>query len=804
MKLYLNGWLMGTDSYTGGFDRTVPPALFRLGDRVTLNDPPSGVRGFIDEVRVWKRELTQAEIKANLHRRLTGNEPDLAGLWNFENGAQDSGPSGWHGKLRGKARADLTEIPGSIGVEEVFLDARVRESNGSDAKSVILEAFQGTNLVTARLSRDGIFKAILPVTNAITLRFSHLLAHTEASDVRIPAGDQHLLRVDLPPPRRTAENTNIFAVAVNHLLSVDPAALERLDTEMIWGLMPLLRESEGKMLSLFQSPDANHRRFIAMLLEKARDPSLTMVTALAGARHDKDEIVRGLAQNSLQSLPIPKEFEAFYTKRKVAVAGLFAGLLVPFALIHFFLFVLYPAKLSNLYYGVFAGAAAYMIYFGAAADADTAAVPVSTLAFMTLGLLVLDSLFYRRLPLTFWTVLAVAAVAIGALLTKRQEIASFSSIMDSSVGHKRLPLGTLAALGGGYVAFFIVLLEMLRVVLRSVWRGQEGAWLVGTGFLLLVLAGIGRAALYISLFAGKISADVFAKYSIYFPNAGAAGFVICGSIYLAKVFSQSFAQVRTAKVEIEKKNAELMMARDVALSANQAKSQFLANMSHELRTPLNAIIGYSELVSEQAADEGQKQYLADLEKITAAAKHQLMLVNDILDLSKIEAGKMTLKLEEFGVKEIIHEIRIVVAPLIAKKRNRLELECPGTVCMIRADSMKVRQVLFNLLSNAAKFTENGVITLRVAAVTLNGAPAISFVVSDTGIGMTPEQAGRLFQAFTQAEAGIHQKYGGTGLGLVISKRFCEIMGGALTVESEFGKGSTFTATLPIRVAEISG
>jgi signal transduction histidine kinase len=341
------------------------------------------------------------------------------------------------------------------------------------------------------------------------------------------------------------------------------------------------------------------------------------------------------------------------------------------------------------------------------------------------------------------------------------------------------------------------------VVVRSVWRGQEGAWLVGTGFLILIVAGIIRFSLYFALFGGKISPDTFAKYIIYFPGIGAAGFVICGSIYLAKAFSHTFAEVQTAKVVIEKKNAELTLARDVALTANKTKSQFLANMSHELRTPLNAIIGYSELIAEVAAEEGHKQYLADLEKVTTAAKHQLMLVNDILDLSKIEAGKMSVNVAEFDVKTTIHEIRNMIAPLVAKKRNRLEIDCPGSIGKMRSDETKVRQVLFNLLSNAAKFTEGGVITLRISETRLDNTPAIAFEVNDTGIGMTDEQVARLFQPFTQAEAGIHQKYGGTGLGLVISRRFCEMMGGTLTVRSDFGKGSRFTATLPIRMPEVS-
>jgi signal transduction histidine kinase len=189
--------------------------------------------------------------------------------------------------------------------------------------------------------------------------------------------------------------------------------------------------------------------------------------------------------------------------------------------------------------------------------------------------------------------------------------------------------------------------------------------------------------------------------------------------------------------------------------------------------------------------------------VTAAAKHQLMLVNDILDLSKIEAGKMTPSIDEFDVKAMIQEIRSIIAPLVAKRRNRLEIDCPGALGKMRSDETKIRQVLFNLLTNAAKFTEDGMITLKVAESKLGGAPAVVFEVTDTGIGMTTEQLGRLFQPFTQAEAGIHQKYGGTGLGLVISRRFCEMMGGSLTVQSNFGKGSTFVATLPTALQAVS-
>ena len=264
-------------------------------------------------------------------------------------------------------------------------------------------------------------------------------------------------------------------------------------------------------------------------------------------------------------------------------------------------------------------------------------------------------------------------------------------------------------------------------------------------------------------------------------------------------------ELKRREVQLNELVESLAEARDLAMRATETKSHFLANMSHELRTPLNAIIGITEMLEEDAVDFGQDDFVEPLQRVTRAGQHLLHLINEVLDLSKIEAGKLDLNFEKFDLLSLVQDTVTTAQSLAAKNANKLELDCPADIGSMHADQMRIRQIILNLLSNACKFTEQGTVTITVARVTRGAADWVRIAVADTGIGigMTPEQLGNMFKEFSQADSSTTRKYGGTGLGLAISQRLCRMMGGEITVESTASEGTTFAVNMPSYVGEVA-
>jgi signal transduction histidine kinase/DNA-binding response OmpR family regulator len=313
--------------------------------------------------------------------------------------------------------------------------------------------------------------------------------------------------------------------------------------------------------------------------------------------------------------------------------------------------------------------------------------------------------------------------------------------------------------------------------------------IVGLGFLFLMGRGVTDS---IARLTGDIE-EITREHTLLLrvPVVGQDEFAS-----LSRAFNQLLDDRERLDDQSQQYALELETAKIEAEEASAAKSQFLANMSHELRTPLNAIIGYSEMLHEDAVDSGQLANAKDLSQINTAGKHLLALINDILDLSKIEAGKIELFLETFDVAGVLDDIYSTIRPLLEKNGNRFELAIPADVGVLHADLTRVRQIILNLLSNASKFTTNGRVTLAVRRTRVLGVDCLEFQITDTGIGMSPDQMRRLFRSFSQADASTTRRFGGTGLGLAISRQLAQMMHGDIIVQSDEGKGSTFTLWLP--------
>ena len=829
LLLYLNGTLIGdrviTEPDTSRSEEYSRLNLLGRGNARLVWTEDADFKGQMTDVRVWNHARTEEQITTDLSSALTGNESGLVALYNFtdsENPGRDFSPNGHHGTLNGDAKVLLVGLPGK---QELILPTvitgRVTDGEGGApvADALLFAMAEGQIIQHGRGNSEG--------SSVLVIRSSEYPVQLWAiSENRVGVtGDQTL----------TGGERIEMAIALGEESTAVPKALIA-----VWG---------GAL-----KPDQplEIRQAVVEAISALNQSTHPIVSALIPALGDPDEQVRREAARTLNRLGIPQSLQSVFEKRSRSMAYLFGGLLLPFAAFHLLLFVYFPKVRSNLYFALYAALTAWAIVERAALEADPSnriPVAVMCLGFATslLGLRLLYSFFYDRLPRLFWIFLVYGVVGGITVII----FSSNSNILNALNQGTGLNAARISALVLIVIPMVGLALEMIRVAILAIIRKKRGAWIIGGGILAVMLFPI-AATVGDELFSDFMRDFLGYSFWSYFSKLGSLIFAGCASVWLAGDFAQTYRSLASAKQEIESKNRDLATAikeadvarasaeeaRKTADEANESKSTFLANMSHELRTPLNAIIGYSEMLQEEAEDVGQEDFIPDLEKIHGSGKHLLGLINDVLDLSKIEAGKMTLFLEEFELGKVLREVEATVQPLIKKNANALVVECPEDIGTMRADLTKVRQILFNLLSNAAKFTDKGTITLKVvrsegqaprgpdtpepenavgmrthgarpsARVApsdqgLTGARPSGFVfsVTDTGIGMTAEQMDKLFEAFQQADNSTSRKFGGTGLGLAISRQFARLMGGDLTVASEMGTGTTFTVELPAEVQD---
>ena len=795
-------------------DRQTSAEFYPAGDgkryyfgRDTFGGEEEDYIGQMDEIRIWSKALTSDEIKSGLAQRYSWGSPDLVTLINSntnrvksidgkESSALFRGSLGWQNQERTPEGVLRTLKHQHL---ELILPSNIRS----------LTNFWSTIIVKNQEKVNSIDRSGYNIQNSVNEQGDLVLSLDVFGFQKQPSSELYILLVAPEFGGLSAVYPLDFSPSDSRGSSVTfkPIDFNSLQLQLGNTLSKAIRDR------MAVSDCLNFLGFLG--LEELATEALIDAAAAGG--------YQSYPARELLRRKIPERLAKFFQFRQSISARFLGGTVAALGLVMGCLWIFNRQMRFAVWFGLVCVPVSFWLLNGENTYAVSMRFAVLS-ALLPLLFGFVCSALNQKIPVRYWV--SIVALMPGFIMCCFDAFKNTGSVNSGSTIHW-LWLN---------ISVLVLLWILLELILK--FRGvNESVSILHRRLVLFTCLSISFLCLGIPSFwftsflhqsGARLSGDLF-SYLLQFQNllvswlpvrVGENPDLAWEVIQIPVVLSFSFSgfcllgnRFRELRISLEASNSTalqqleeikikseaLQVAQVAAETASNAKSQFLANMSHELRTPLNAIIGYSEMLQEEADDLGTPEIKPDLQKINGAGKHLLGLINDILDLSKIEAGKMTLYLETFDVRAVLDEVAAMVQPLIAKNANQLTLEISPEIGSMRADVTKVRQTLFNLLSNASKFTDKGTIILRARREGGN----MVFDVIDSGIGMTPEQVSRLFQAFAQADASTSRKYGGTGLGLALSRKFCQLMGGDMSVASEHGKGSTFTATIEAEVQEVA-